>query len=129
MRGEYDAILEFPFNYKVAFCLYDQISHQRHIINSFRPDIKSNSFQRPRSEMNIASGIPKFFPLSTLQQQDNPYVQHNTMFIQVMVNFSDMPSTLLSYAFNLNPALPMHIRQQLIEQEAERLAQQQHQSQ
>ncbi|CAF3949334.1 unnamed protein product, partial [Rotaria sordida] len=60
MRGEYDAILKFPFNYKVTFCLYDQTLDQRHIIDSFRPDTKSNSFQRPRFEMNIASDIPKF---------------------------------------------------------------------
>ncbi|CAF4286818.1 unnamed protein product, partial [Rotaria sordida] len=59
MRGPNDAILKFPFNYKVTFCLYDQTPQQRHIIDSFRPDIKSNSFQRPRSEMNIARGIPK----------------------------------------------------------------------
>ncbi|CAF4169205.1 unnamed protein product [Rotaria sp. Silwood2] len=61
MRSSNDPILIFPFNYKVIFCLYDQTPQQRHIIDSFRPDIKSNSFQRPRSNMNIASGIPKFF--------------------------------------------------------------------
>ncbi|CAF3903083.1 unnamed protein product, partial [Rotaria sordida] len=55
MRGRNDPILKFPFNYKVTFCLYDQTSQERHIIDSFRPDIRSNSFQRPQSEMNIAS--------------------------------------------------------------------------
>ncbi|CAF1158685.1 unnamed protein product [Rotaria sordida] len=67
MRSEYDAILRFPFNYKVTFCLYDQTPTEQHIIDSFQPDIKSNSFQHPRSEMNIASGIPKLCPLSTIQ--------------------------------------------------------------
>ncbi|CAF4695149.1 unnamed protein product, partial [Rotaria socialis] len=42
MRGPNDAILKFPFNYKVTFCLYDQTPQQRHIIDSFRPDIRSN---------------------------------------------------------------------------------------
>ncbi|CAF1439818.1 unnamed protein product, partial [Rotaria sp. Silwood1] len=74
MRGPNDAILKFPFNYKVTFCLYDQTPQQRHIIDSFRPDVRSSSFQRPRSEMNIASGIPKFFPLTMIQQEGNPYV-------------------------------------------------------
>ncbi|CAF4751167.1 unnamed protein product, partial [Rotaria sp. Silwood2] len=55
MRGLYDPILKFPFNYKVTFCLYNQTPQQRHIIDSFRPDIKSCSFQLPRSDMNIAS--------------------------------------------------------------------------
>ncbi len=125
MRGPNDAVLKFPFNYKVTFCLYDQTPQLRHIIDSFRPDIKSNSFQRPRSEMNIASGIPKFFPLAMIQQEGNPYVRDDTMFIKVMVDFGDMPKTLLPYALSLNPGLPMHIQQMMIKQEAERRAQQQ----
>ena len=124
MRGPNDAILKFPFNYKVTFCLYDQTPQQRHIIDSFRPDIKSNSFQRPRSEMNIASGIPKFFPLAMIQQEGNPYVQEDTMFIKIMVDFGDLPKTMLPYALSLNPGLPMHIQQSMIRQETERRSQQ-----
>ncbi|CAF1592169.1 unnamed protein product, partial [Adineta steineri] len=86
-------------------------------IDSFRPDIKSNSFQRPRSEMNIASGIPKFFPLAMIQQEGNPYVRDDTMFIKIMVGFGDMPKTLLSHALSLNPGLPMHIQQNKIKDE------------
>jgi hypothetical protein len=127
MRGPNDAILKFPFNYKVTFCLYDQTPQLRHIIDSFRPDIKSNSFQRPRSEMNIASGIPKFFPLAMIQQEGNPYVRDDIMFIKVMVDFGDMPKTLLPFALSLNPGLPMHVQQTMIKQEAERRAQQQQQ--
>ncbi len=125
MRGLNDPILKFPFSYKVTFCLYDQTSQQRHIIDSFRPDIRSNSFQRPRSDMNIASGIPKFFPLAMIQQEGNPYVRDDTMFIKVMIDFGDMPKTLLPYALSLNPGLPTHVQQAMIKQEAERRAQQQ----
>ncbi len=123
MRGEYDATLKFPFNYKVTFCLYDQTPQLRHIIDSFRPDIRSNSFQRPRSEMNIASGIPKFFPLAMIQQEGNPYVRDDTMFIKVMVDFGDMPKTLLPFALSLNPGLPTNVQQDIIKQEAERRTQ------
>jgi hypothetical protein len=123
MRGLNDPILKFPFNYKVTFCLYDQSPAQRHIIDSFRPDIKSNSFQRSRSDMNIASGISKFFPLAMIEQEGNPYVRDDTMFIKVMVDFGDMPKTLLPYALSLNPGLPIHIQQTMIKQEAERRAQ------
>ncbi|CAF4266931.1 unnamed protein product [Rotaria sordida] len=125
MRGLNDPILKFPFNYKVTFCLYDQTPQQRHIIDSFRPDIRSNSFQRPRSDMNIASGIPKFFPLTMIQQEGNPYVRDDTIFIKIMVDFGDMPKTLLSYALSLNPGLPTHVQQAMIKQEAERRAPQQ----
>ncbi|CAF3807050.1 unnamed protein product [Rotaria sp. Silwood1] len=125
MRSVNDPILKFPFNYKVTFCLYDQTPAQRHIIDSFRPDIRSSSFQRPRSDMNIASGIPKFFPLEMIHQEGNPYVRDDTMFIKVMLDFGDMPKTLLPYALSLNPGLPTHVQQAMIKQEAERRSQQQ----
>jgi TNF receptor-associated factor 2 len=125
MRGLNDPILKFPFNYKVTFCMYDQTPTQRHIIDLFQPDIISKSFQRPRSDMNIASGILKFFPLAMLEQEGNPYVRDDTMFIKVMVDFSYIPKTLLPYALSLNPGLPTHIQQAIIKAEAERRAQQQ----
>lgn len=119
MRGSYDSILKFPFNFKVTFCLYDQSAAKDHIIDSFRPDPKSNSFQRPRSEMNIASGIPKFAPLSKFEKPDT-YVKDDTMFIRVTVDFDNIPKAVLPYAVTLNPALPTHVREQLIRQEIER---------
>ncbi len=123
MRGPHDSILQFPFSYKVTFCLFDQTGQQRHIIDSFRPDIKSNSFQRPRSDMNIASGIPKFVLLSIFEKPDNPYVKDDTMFIKIVVDFENMPKTMVPYALSLNPGLPMHTQQKMIRQEAERRAQ------
>jgi len=123
MRSPNDAVLKFPFNYKVTFCLYDQPPAQKHIIDSFRPDIRSSSFQRPRSDMNIASGIPKFFPLAMIQQEGNPYVRDDTMFIKVVVDFGDMAKTLVPFAMSLNPGLPSSVQQEMIRQEAERRAQ------
>ncbi|CAF2134905.1 unnamed protein product [Rotaria magnacalcarata] len=120
MQSVNDPILIFPFSYKVTFCLYDQTPAQRHIIDSFRPDIKSNSFQRPRSDMNIASGIPKFFPLEMIQKEENPYVRDDTMFIKIMVDFEGMQKTLLPYALTLNQGLPSHVQQAMIKQEVER---------
>jgi hypothetical protein len=124
MRSEHDEILKFPFSYKVTFCMYDQTPNQKHIIDSFRPDIKSNSFQRPRSDMNIASGIPKFFPLAVIQQEGNPYVRDDTIFIKIMVDFGEIPKTMLPYVLSLNPGLPVHIQQSMVKQEIERRAQQ-----
>ncbi|CAF3375195.1 unnamed protein product [Rotaria sp. Silwood1] len=115
MRGLNDPMLKFPFNYKVTFCLYDQTPAERHIIDSFRPDIKSSSFQRPRSDMNIASGIPKFFPLKAIQQEGNSYVRDDTIFIKILVDFEEIHKTLLSYALSLNPGLPIYIQQAMIE--------------
>ncbi|CAF1039075.1 unnamed protein product [Didymodactylos carnosus] len=120
MRGEYDAILKWPFHFKVTFCLMDQSGKQQHIIDSFRPDIKSNSFQIPKTSMNIASGIPKFFPLSALQQDGNNYVKDDTMFIRCIVDFNEMPKMILPYSLSLNLGLPDHIQKLMIKAEIQR---------
>ena len=124
MRGLSDSILKFPFDYKVTFCLYDQTPSQRHIIDSFRPDIRSNSFQRPRSEMNIASGIPKFAQLSVIEVEGNPYVRNDTMFIKVMVDFGNMHKSVVPYALSLNPGIPVSVQYAMIKQKENGRAQQ-----
>jgi hypothetical protein len=73
--------------------------------------------------MNIASGIPKFFPLAMIQQEGNPYVRDDTMFIKVMVDFNDMPKTLLPYALSLNPGLPTTVQHEMIKEEEQRRTQ------
>ncbi|CAF3414169.1 unnamed protein product, partial [Rotaria sp. Silwood2] len=71
----------------------------------------------------IASGIPKFFPLAMIQQEGNPYVRDDTMFIKVMIDFGDVLKPLLPYALSLNPGLPTNVQQLMIKQEIERRAQ------
>ena len=120
LRGDHDAVLPWPFTHKISFCLYDQTVAQRHVLDSFRPDAQSNSFQRPRSNMNIASGIPRFFPLTVIQQDNNPYVRDDSMFIRCLIDFSSIPKPVLPFVCNLNPSLPQQIRERLIQEEIER---------
>ena len=54
MRGEYDAKFRWPFRQKVIFMLLDQ-DNVENVIDAFRPDPNSSSFQRARRESNIAS--------------------------------------------------------------------------
>ena len=65
MKGEYDALLPWPFSQMVTLMLVDQ-NKKKHIIQCFKPEPSSSSFWRPQSEMNVASGCPKFAPLSVL---------------------------------------------------------------
>jgi hypothetical protein len=124
MRGKYDAILIFPFCFKVIFCLYDLSDQQLNIIDAFRPDGKSNSFQRPQSEMNAASGIPTFVPLTKIQQENSPYIRDDTMFIKAMIDFFEIPKEVLPYAVSLSPGLTTPIQQSMIRQETEKRQQQ-----
>ena len=86
MRGQYDAILRWPFREKVTFMLLDQ-DNVEDVIDAFRPDPNSSSFQRPRRETNIASGCPIFCSLTELS--NHAYVRDDTMFLKVIVDTID----------------------------------------
>ncbi|NWR57626.1 TRAF2 factor, partial [Bucorvus abyssinicus] len=84
MKGDYDALLPWPFRHKVTFMLLDQ-NNREHIIDAFRPDLTSASFQRPVNEMNVASGCPMFLPLSKLQSPKYAYVKEDTLFLKCII--------------------------------------------
>ncbi|NXA81419.1 TRAF1 factor, partial [Thryothorus ludovicianus] len=84
MKGDYDALLPWPFRHKVTFMLLDQ-NNREHIIDAFRPDLTSASFQRPVNDMNVASGCPTFLPLAKLQSPKHAYVKEDTLFLKCIV--------------------------------------------
>lgn len=83
VRGEYDALLRWPFTQKVTMMILDQNSME-HAIDAFRPDPSSSSFQRPMREMNVASGCPMFCPLGELDR--HAYVKDDCMFVKIIVD-------------------------------------------
>ncbi|XP_062521463.1 TNF receptor-associated factor 3-like isoform X2 [Corticium candelabrum] len=87
MRGEYDCLLSWPFTQKVTLILVDQDGRD-HISDTFRPDPTSSSFQRPRRDMNVASGCPLFVPLGTLDTRG--YIRDDAMFIKIVVDSADI---------------------------------------
>ncbi|NWZ31944.1 TRAF2 factor, partial [Asarcornis scutulata] len=84
MKGDYDALLPWPFRHKVTFMLLDQ-NNREHIIDAFRPDLTSASFQRPVNDMNVASGCPMFLPLTKLQSPKYAYVKEDTLFLKCII--------------------------------------------
>uniref|UniRef100_A0A8D0AAY9 TNF receptor-associated factor n=1 Tax=Sander lucioperca TaxID=283035 RepID=A0A8D0AAY9_SANLU len=89
MRGEYDALLPWPFKQKVTLMLMDQGPTRKHLGDAFKPDPNSSSFRRPVAEMNIASGCPLFVSQSVLET--GSYIRDDTIFIKVTVDTSDLP--------------------------------------
>ena len=83
MKGEFDNILQWPFTHKVTFKLINQCGG-RDIIDIFQPDPLSSSFQKPKSDMNVASGCPRFVSLNELMQ--GGFIVEDTMFIKVKVD-------------------------------------------
>ncbi len=90
MRGEYDNILKWPFEYKVTMTLINQENRLDNIVNSFQPDPKSSSFQKPTSNMNIASGCPQFATLNLLGPSGG-FVADDTIFIKCSVDTTHLP--------------------------------------
>ena len=85
MKGEYDALLEWPFHFTVTMTMINQKGGSN-IVKSFKPNPNSASFHRPKSDMNVASGCPKYAPLSVL---DNPeFIVDDTAYFQYIVNCS-----------------------------------------
>ena len=87
MRSQYDALLRWPFRQKVIFMLLDQ-DNVEHVIDTFRTDPNSSSFQRPRKETDITSGCPMFCSLAELN--NHAYVRDDTMFVKVIVDTDDL---------------------------------------
>ena len=52
----------------------------------FKTNAQSSSFQRPKSDMNIACGWPEFADLSVLNNTN--YVKDDVMYIQAIVETS-----------------------------------------
>ena len=85
MKGEFDALLKWPFENKVSLILVDQ-NHRKHLVQTFKPTPESSSFQRPISDMNVASGCPQFSKLSYLD--DDNYTKDDVLFIKCIVDTS-----------------------------------------
>ena len=93
MKGEYDALLEWPFQLTVTMTMINQKGNGN-IVQSFKPNPNSASFHRPKADMNVASGCPKFAPLSVLDNQE--FVVDDVAFFQCVVNNKSLNNQHLS---------------------------------
>ena len=88
MRSEHDNLLEFPFRQSVRFTLINQVTRSDSITEAFAPDLNSQSFQRPKSDMNVASGFPKFAKQAVLH--DENFTKGNAIFIKAHVDLAGL---------------------------------------
>ena len=88
MRSEHDDLLPFPFKQSVRFTLLNQANQAESITEAFAPDLKSQSFQKPEGEMNVASGFPKFARQTVLQ--DERFTRGNVIYIKAQVDIAGL---------------------------------------
>ncbi|VUZ52040.1 unnamed protein product [Hymenolepis diminuta] len=91
-RGEYDALLSWPFSFPITLKLLDQNINpdlrQDHQV-TIRPNpIPSNNayLKRPSSERNQCFGSPRFLELEQLHLRD--FVVDNTIFFKIIFDIS-----------------------------------------
>lgn len=85
MKGEYDAILPWPFKKKVKFELIDQQedpAQQENVTEEIRWN-HSRAFSRPMVEGNLGRGFGKFVSHTKLDTRQ--YVVDDTLFLRVMI--------------------------------------------
>jgi len=86
MKGDWDAILEWPFSHPVKFKVMGQAAKRGDDVTaSLLPDLRSESFAQPVEEMNVPRGVPQnAFPLDILARDG--YVLDDTMFVEVTIS-------------------------------------------
>lgn len=87
MRGDFDSLLPWPFCQNITLTLLDQSGSRNHVSSTFTPDAISDSFCRPKSDSNVATGFPRFISHGDLEIPRNAvYVRDDTLFIQAKVD-------------------------------------------
>ncbi|KAK3084576.1 hypothetical protein FSP39_015701 [Pinctada imbricata] len=93
-RGEYDALLTWPFCHQISFTLIDQCQDpaaRRNITYTIKPNvIRDNKafLGRPVGERNASFGAQKFVELEVVKTLD--YVRDDCLFLKCTIDSEDM---------------------------------------
>jgi len=87
MKGEYDGLLDWPFDQKITFYLLDQSEERKHKVhqlspNRSLPNVKA-VFNRPTMKENLGIGNPSFVSHEIIDQ--NEYIRDDSFFIKCEV--------------------------------------------
>lgn len=83
MKGQYDAILPWPFQYKLQFTIFDQnpdLKQRQNFSISWNSTPSGNASLRPESERNKGQGFVRF--LSHEKLREGRYVVNETLIIK-----------------------------------------------
>lgn len=94
IRGEYDAILPWPFHHKITLSLLDQCDNpdERKNVNFvIKPNTRLENkcfLARPDKDRNASFGAQNFLELDAINQFT--YIKDDTIFIGVQVDTTDL---------------------------------------
>ncbi|XP_011456656.4 TNF receptor-associated factor 4 [Magallana gigas] len=93
-KGEYDALLGWPFCHRISFTLVDQCQDpaaRRNVTYSIKPNIIRDNkafLGRPIGERNASFGAQKFVELEVIKEKD--YIRDDCVFIKCTIDSDDM---------------------------------------
>jgi len=88
--GAFDALLKWPFDYRVTFTLLDQnddVSDRKHIKFSIKPNPCPENepfLGRPKLEKNASFGGAKFVKHEEIESRN--YIKDDTLFLKITVD-------------------------------------------
>ena len=82
LPGEYDELLEWPFNEKVSFKILDTVNKTQRCYLLI-PNSQMNSFHKPDCRPNISVGDPTI--ISHIELKEGGYLQGDTLHVEVNV--------------------------------------------
>ena len=87
MKGDYDALLDWPFKQKITFYLIDQGEHKNHRTHQLSPNRSLPNikvvFNRPTMKENLGIGNPCFVPQEALETGE--FIKDDALFIKAVV--------------------------------------------
>ena len=79
LKSPYDDLLKWPFVKKIAFIIFNLEDEEKNRMECMWTNGNSSSFQRPKSDQNIASGCPYMLKLSDL---NNGFLKDDCLYIK-----------------------------------------------
>ena len=85
MKGDYDALLDWPYNMKVTFYLLDQSDERQHRSHTLSPNLSMPNikvvFNRPKGKENLGIGNPCFVSHEILESGN--FVKEDRIFVKL----------------------------------------------
>ena len=83
LKGDYDSLLDWPFQFPVSIYLIDQSLKGKDFVQTFQPTRTSSCFRQPFDHIKRPTGFPEFMPLADLK---DPFLVDDTLYIKFLVH-------------------------------------------
>ena len=98
-KGEYDALLPWPFKAEITITLMDvksEFDAREDITYTFKPNHEDPTVKealvRPSKDKNPYFGTLRFAPIALIHKPNSKFIENDCMYIQVVISQDDIPA-------------------------------------